>query len=1365
MENHAQPSTTPQVSKQNVWERKLLDLSLRNPLVNLRLTRSILPLLTPNVAELEDRLADKCDFSLCPIPEAWRDTFEEKALYHPINTESEQGRTLIRKFTSKELYVPFTGEILDKSVVYLYRAARASLQENGANSLFVALGLLAWYETPSADESRYAPIVLVPVDLVRKPARQGYLLRPRDEDPMINITLLEKLRQDFQITVEGLDPLPHDDHGLDLPLIFRTLRDAVQGMPRWELCEHALLGLFSFSKFVMWNDIHHNASLLARNLVVKSLLAQANVGISSLTEVVDPDATYDPSDVALPVPADAYQLRAVLAAGEGKSFVLHGPPGTGKSQTITNIIANALYQGKRVLFVAEKMAALSVVQQRLNRLGLEPFCLELFSHKSSKSEVLAQFRAVLEMEQTPHQPTYAQQAARLRRLRSGLAGFAKEMHQPLPSGLSLYDLMARYDSLRNTGVAPVDSLSFPASFSSLTQTDWADLGEWLSRTETALRLCGNLAEHPLRAIAQVDYTPVFEEELRHALASLLSQLPDVSPRVTAEVKALLGETYVLKTREQFAAWSDLLTLLASGQPILARLVVEQDTASAVERLRALLEHALEMQQWGKTIMRNYDPELLQQDFRKLERSYRYTTASFFLTRLVVKRKLRKRLERYHLLHRVEAEQLPALFEQLRNYHTERATLLSETVLLTSLFRHADWLAYDYDWVLVKTSFETTVRFIQCLKILAEGEDEWALRKRVIRHWGMLSGDGQRDVPAWSASLVEVLPIRQAIDLVDSLLPPPELPPLPYLEALGALYTPIFEGLPLLRDWAHWLQCAAELATRGLGDLVRHLVKGLVPTERLKDTVLISLYAYLIRYLVSAAPHLSHFNSHLFEEEIALFRKRSQEFELLTQRELRARLGAKLADVLQDPTYAPELGFLQRKVLSNGRGTPLRKFFEGIPNLLQRLKPCMLMSPISVAQYLDLALPPFDLLIFDEASQLPTGEAVGAMARAKEVVVVGDPKQMPPTAFFATSKEDEENLELEDLESILDDTLAIPLPSLYLRGHYRSKHESLIAFSNAHFYDSQLLTFPSPDDRKSQVFLHPIEGVYDRGKSRTNEREAQAVVNAVLEHLKNPMRRQHSLGIVTFSVPQQTVVEDLLADAFAAHPDLEALDAQSDEPVFVKNLENVQGDERDIILFSIGYGPDADGNLSHNFGPLNQKGGWRRLNVAITRARYEMHIFTTLHYAQIDPKRSSALGVQALRDFLEFAEKGTPFRQSAPQREEVSPDLIYLVAEALRARGHQVDTHVGASMFTVDLAIVDPANPSHYLLGILCDGASYQAAPTVGDREVIRPQALHALGWRLFRLWALDWFYRREETLTKIEDALALGSESRSLQAI
>src|SRR5690606_30344504 len=309
--------------------------------------------------------------------------------------------------------------------------------------------------------------------------------------------------------------------------------------------------------------------------------------------------------------------------------------------------------------------------------------------------------------------------------------------------------------------------------------------------------------------------------------------------------------------------------------------------------------------------------------------------------------------------------------------------------------------------------------------------------------------------------------------------------------------------------------------------------------------------------------------------------------------------------------------------NRGRGLSIRKLFDQIPTLLPRIAPCMLMSPISVAQYFDVSKKHFDILIFDEASQLPTCEAVSALARAKQAVIVGDPKQMPPTSFFSTIKLDEENMDVEDLESILDDCLSLSVPSKYLLRHYRSKHESLIAFSNVNYYENKLFTFPSSDDLNRKVKYHYIKGFYDKGKTRTNKFEADEIVKYIQSHYNNPQKRKLSVGVVTFSQTQQNLIEDKLQNLFMSDPKLEEYTNESDEPLFVKNLENVQGDERDIILFSVCYAPDEEGKMSMNFGPLNRDGGWRRLNVAITRARYEMHLFSTLHADQIDLSRTSA----------------------------------------------------------------------------------------------------------------------------------------------
>ena len=446
--------------------------------------------------------------------------------------------------------------------------------------------------------------------------------------------------------------------------------------------------------------------------------------------------------------------------------------------------------------------------------------------------------------------------------------------------------------------------------------------------------------------------------------------------------------------------------------------------------------------------------------------------------------------------------------------------------------------------------------------------------------------------------------------------------------------------------------------------------------------------------------------------------------------------------------------MNRNINNGGRGVSLRELFDHIPTLLPRLCPCMLMSPISAAQYFELGKFKFDLVIFDEASQLPTAEAVGAMARADNVIVVGDPKQMPPTNFFSSNQVDEDNMDKEDLESILDDCLAISMPSQYLLWHYRSKHESLIAFSNANYYENKLLTFPSPDDINSKVKLVHVAGVYDRANTRQNKKEAEAIVMELMIRLKDPKMKDRSYGIVTFSSVQQTLIEDMLDRLFSERPDLEKAAMDKDEPLFVKNLENVQGDERDIIFFSVCYGPDQDGKLYMNFGPINREGGWRRLNVAVSRARYEMVVFASMKADQMDVRRNLSEGPGHLRAFLSYAEKGKmslPVRVNGRSNDEGSFEDV--VAEAISKLGYTVHTHMGASDYKIDIAVVDPSKEHHYLIGILTDGRNYLRANTTRDREVVQVEVLRQLGWRIHKIWATEWWENPKKVLDRIAAVL------------
>ena len=412
---------------------------------------------------------------------------------------------------------------------------------------------------------------------------------------------------------------------------------------------------------------------------------------------------------------------------------------------------------------------------------------------------------------------------------------------------------------------------------------------------------------------------------------------------------------------------------------------------------------------------------------------------------------------------------------------------------------------------------------------------------------------------------------------------------------------------------------------------------------------------------------------------------------------------------------------------------------------------MLMSPLSVAQYIDINGPKFDLVVFDEASQMPTSDAVGAICRGKAVIVVGDPKQMPPTSFFSANTTDDDEADMDDLESILDDCISLSMPSRYLGWHYRSKHESLIAFSNQNYYDGRLTTFPSADDMVPHVTLQHVEGFYDFGKTRTNRAEAEAIVAETVLRLQNEPAR--SIGIVAFSKTQSDLIEDLLSEALAEHPDLEQQNLEAAEPLFIKNLENVQGDERDVILFSVGYGPDKEGKLSMNFGPLNKIGGERRLNVAVSRARHEMKVFSTLRPEQIDERRTQAEGVLGLKRFLRYAQKGYQAVDDHKVTDVPSEIIVDQLSKALREKGYEVKTNVGTSVFRLDLAVVNPADCHHYLLGIICDGEGYYRLKTIRNREMVCPSVLQMLGWKLVHVWTVDWLQRPETVLNMIIDEL------------
>ena len=454
--------------------------------------------------------------------------------------------------------------------------------------------------------------------------------------------------------------------------------------------------------------------------------------------------------------------------------------------------------------------------------------------------------------------------------------------------------------------------------------------------------------------------------------------------------------------------------------------------------------------------------------------------------------------------------------------------------------------------------------------------------------------------------------------------------------------------------------------------------------------------------------------------------------------------------------------ISREAQKKTRHKAIRELLSETAELVQELKPCFMMSPLSVSQYLPGDMR-FDVVIFDEASQVLPSDAVNCVYRGQQLIVAGDQKQLPPTDFFASADHDpdDQDTDLDSFESVLDLAKgAGGLTSLPLRWHYRSQHEALITYSNYRFYKGQLYTFPGAVFEAPDLGLKLIEvnGQYRRGGARDNPIEAAKVAERVAHHLhENPTL---SIGVVTFSGAQEDAVRDALENRASEDPELAERLADHDrlDGFFVKNLENVQGDERDLIIFSVGYGPDEFDKLTMNFGPLNRDGGWRRLNVAITRARRRVEVVSSFRANRMTETQSD--GVRHLRGYLDFAERGLPALAQDTEGSLGDPESPFeeQVMQVIQSWGYDAVPQVGAAGYRIDMAVRHPDRPGQYVLAVECDGAAYHSAKTARDRDRLREGVLVGLGWRVHRIWGISWWRDRDTQLSRlraaIQDAIA-----------
>ena len=1345
------------------WQRRLLDLSLRNPLLNHRSTKLSIQIICPSPGLLEDKLADGARIRIDPVPETLREDGKAAVPEQYAFEELEKNRVL----------VDLLKDDIDKRTVQIYRRTQTSLQEGGANTLYLALGFLLWKRSEKDSRRFRAPLILLPVTLERKSVRSGIRMLSHDDETRFNTTLLRMLHSDFSINIGGLDgELPQDQSGVDVNGVWDRIRREIKDVPGFEVVEDVCLGHFSFAKYLMWKDLVDRTDALRQNYVVQHLIDTPNTPFPSGISFVEPsrlDRDYEPSDLLTALPADSSQVSAIATAEKGKNFIIIGPPGTGKSQTIANMITHFLGKKKTVLFVSEKTAALEAVYRRLRNIGLGDFCLELHSNKAKKAEVLEQLQKTMDIS-CDSPGNWRQKADDLKRLRSSLNLFAEHLHMERRNGLTLYRAMGV--SLRDRELAKRVSFSWPSA-EYHDRTALEKMRRNVENLAVRAREIDGISSDVFDLVKKSEWSPRWEADVVQQAQKLSEAAADAEAARSALCEAI-GIDLPGNSVARLEMLGEFAVLLTDSHKKQNACFVGTDGEGLIENLKEAVSSLKAYFEDESALSCPYKPFAWRElDGEEIERLWKEAEAawwpkSFFSRRSVVK-KMRlngaegtpdpSRDSKTLASLRVEGEAIDRLDNRLCEFESWSGHE-SKPEILEQLYRFGERTRAVIDSLVDGAQAPVRIR-VDIETLLRDGNDLLAADAKVGRASGtflraverLRKADGEFESLAGSSVLETVASSDHA------------------LEKVAKTAGTIARSRDELRAWCAWRESRNEAVKTDLTALVEAFERKHITVSDIEKTFEAAYCHWWTEAVIGEDEVLRTFSRAEHEAKIRKFCEIDDDFQKTTARYVAAELADSVSQ-RRDNKKSSQWGVLQREFQKKMRHKPIRQLIKEAPEAVSTLAPCFMMSPLSVAQYLSPEQALFDIVIFDEASQIPVWDAIGSIARGRQVVITGDPRQMPPTNFFNRSEDDPDgDIDTEgDLESILDEMLAAGIPDQGLNLHYRSRKEGLIAFSNKHYYENRLITFPDPNVSQSGVSIVRPDGFYARGGARHNEGEAKAIVENIVKRLthEDPAVRELSIGVVTFNSEQQNLISNLLDVARSERPEIEWAfsDEQVIEPVFVKNLETVQGDERDVIMFSVTYGPDQGGYVSMNFGPLNREGGERRLNVALTRSRHEMIVFSTMHPDQINLSRTQARAVRDLKHFLEYAERGPRALGSqilGSQGDFESP-FEAIVASELRTKGWQVIPQVGVSAYRIDLGVVHPDKPGCYLAGIECDGAMYHSSAFARERDKIRQSVLEGLGWKILRIWSTEWWLSKSRELIRIDNDLRhLLEQERQLQ--
>jgi len=1251
---------------------------------------------------------------------------------------------------------------LFKRLFYVSQQAKAVFEEQGYTVLYLALGFLEWTESPDATKTRRAPLILIPVELERQSIAKSFKLKWTTEDIFTNVSLQAKLAEQG-IALPELE-MPEDKSSIDE--YFQDVVNAVKKMRDWRVIADIYLDFFSFTKFVMYKDLDLQAwpedLSPVDHPLIQAILDPSSSDSSHCGEGFkesEIDEKLRSQDLYHIMDADPSQVAVIEDIKAGFNLVAEGPPGTGKSQTIVNAIAELLASEKSVLFVSEKMAALEVVKSRLDAAGLGDFCLELHSRKANKREVLKELERTI-TRTPPKEIPLGQKFSQLESLKSELNTYAKALGKPI--GAIKYSPFELF-SMREVANQHFESVNRPlprikiggAIKCSSEELDSAVAA--LTDIVQIIPFVQPITNHPWLGCEPGTILPTDEDEVRELIDACKETLTNLGAKVDRLVK--LSGIQKPTILEQLPSAINAAKVVAVSKPIDRDVLLNPEWNGPSKDAEALVNKIEDVQERLAAALSKFEDRSLDEDITTLVGEYKVLSAKLFKVFNGRYRYLRQKIASlYRGQPPKDINTIIADLEQLADSLKLRAEVRESKQLGHALFG-SHWKSDMSDPQMLKSFSSWAISFRQQLL-------NKALTERAVDV--ISDGVSQDAVEKAAEDLVKVQ--EKFIKKRDTLAARINLD---YKAVFNTAQEKIsFESftaklevwaaeLPKLQRWAQFIALRNICLKTAAKPIVELSMKDLISPEDLVPCFNGNFADELLHGAFAEQSSLSNFVGELHKNKIKQFMQLDSELIISNRQSLAYKLYTNQPRIPGGASPNSEAGILLGEFSRKRGHMPIRKLMSLVGGLVQRIKPCFMMSPLSIAQFLDPRTARFDVIIFDEASQVRPEDALGALIRGNQVVVMGDTRQLPPTSFFDHITEADEDAEEEavaaslgDIESILHQCKR-SFPTKILRWHYRSRHESLIAVSNREFYDNKLLVYPSSIDMAEELglhFVHLPNAVYDRGRSSVNRMEARAVAEAAVEHYKKHPGR--SLGVGTFNIKQQQAILEEIELQLHLNPEMEEyFSSDKEEHFFVKNLETIQGDERDVIFLSIGFGFDGDARLSRNFGPLNNEGGERRLNVLISRARKKCLVFSNFKAGDLALDGTASKGLRALKVFLEYAETRNFVSIEETGQDTDSPfeDSVY---EFINSEGFDVRKQVGCAGFRVDLAVIDPEAPGRYLIGIECDGAKYHSSPVARDRDRLRQQILEGLGWRIYRVWSTDWYRNRDETKSNLLSAIA-----------